>query len=125
MQGRAIERGTMTHGGDLRTDGEGAMSLMFVVARDAVDLWDQLSREFADRDVRIVLDRRRGAERADSRDRRAERRQRPDVDEELRRRGFATAYLDAPSPRRVTAGARATRPRRRAALVAPPGIRSR
>ena len=101
------------------------MSLTFVVARDGVDLWDQLSREFAGTDVRIVLDRRRGDEQVDGRARRAERRQRPDVDEELRRRGFATVYLDAPSPRRVTGGARATRSRRRVARVAPPGIRSR
>ena len=102
------------------------MALMFVVARDAVDLWDQLSREFAGGDVRVLLDRRRDGYAAAAVYGRADRRCRPDVDEELRRRGFAAVSADTPSSRRVTAPvARAPRARRRATPAAPPGIRSR
>jgi hypothetical protein len=101
------------------------MTLMFVVARDAVDLWDQLSHEFAGRGVRIVLDRRRGDEAPGNGHGRPERRRRPDVDAELRRRGFATVSLDELPYRRLTAGARAPRADSHAALGAPPGIRSR
>jgi hypothetical protein len=71
-------------------------SVLMIVARDHADLYERLRREFDnDRTVSVVLDRRFGERRrvslAVSADqRRAERRQR-DVDEDLRRLGWATA----------------------------------
>jgi hypothetical protein len=73
--------------------------LLFLVARDQPDLWDQLNKEFSGRDVAVVVDRRRGerrrneAESADNR-RQSERRERAEVDREVRSRGFSVIRLD-------------------------------
>ena len=72
--------------------------LLFLVARDQTDLWDQLSKEFSGRDVSVVVDRRRGERRRDgqpeaSERRRTDRRSKPDVDYEVRSRGFSVIHL--------------------------------
>ena len=72
--------------------------LLFLVARDQTDLWDQLSKEFSGRDVSVVVDRRRGERRRDAQSeaserRRTERRSKPDVDHEVRSRGFSVIHL--------------------------------
>lgn len=71
-------------------------SVLMIVARDRADLYERLRQEFAnDRAVAIVLDRRYGQRRQASmavtpEQRRAERRRR-DIENDLRRLGWATA----------------------------------
>lgn len=90
--------------------------LLFLVARDQPDLWDQLSKEFSSKDVSVVVDRRRAERRrspqgeADER-RQTDRRAQPDVDREVRARGFSVISLEpglargerSPSPGNPTA----------------------
>lgn len=73
--------------------------LLFLVARDQPDLWDQLNKEFSRDDVAVVVDRRRGerrrAEHSEVDDRRnADRRSRADVDQEVQARGFSVIRLE-------------------------------
>ena len=73
--------------------------LLFLVARDQPDLWDQLNKEFAREDVAVVVDRRRGerrrTEHTNGDDRRnAERRARAEVDQEVQSRGFSVIRLE-------------------------------
>lgn len=73
--------------------------LLFLVARDQPDLWDQLSKEFSARDVAVVVDRRRGERRqgepaSDDKRRQSDRRARAEVDREVRSRGFSVIRLD-------------------------------
>ena len=78
--------------------------LLFLVARDQPDLWDQLNKEFSGRDVAVVVDRRRGERRraeassADNR-RQTERRESAEVDREVRSRGFSVIRLDGAAHR--------------------------
>jgi hypothetical protein len=78
--------------------------LLFLVARDQPDLWDQLNKEFSGRDVAVVVDRRRGERRraegssADNR-RQSERRESAEVDREVRSRGFSVIRLDGAAQR--------------------------
>jgi hypothetical protein len=71
-------------------------SVLMIVARDRDDLYERLRKEFAnERAVAVVLDRRLGQRRRASltvteEQRRAERRRR-DIDNDLRRLGWATA----------------------------------
>jgi hypothetical protein len=88
--------------------------LLFLVARDQPDLWDQLNKEFAREDVAVVVDRRRGerrrAEHAESDNRRnAERRSRADIDQEVLARGFSVIRLEPDQPRRREGNPRAVR----------------
>jgi hypothetical protein len=70
-------------------------SVLMIVARDRADLYDRLRQEFAnDRAVAVVLDRRYGQRRqacvaVTAEQRQAERRHR-DIDDDLRRLGWAT-----------------------------------
>lgn len=70
-------------------------SHIFIVAWNRPDLWDYWKRWFSGVDnVEVILDRRRGerrqpSEASDPERRQDERRQRPDIDEELRNIGFA------------------------------------
>lgn len=70
-------------------------SVLMIVARERADLYERLSREFAnDHAIAVVLDRRYGQRRracaaATPEQRHAERRQR-DIDDDLRRLGWAT-----------------------------------
>jgi hypothetical protein len=73
--------------------------LLFLVARDQPDLWDQLNKEFSGQDVSVVVDRRRAERRraaaADNPERRrSDRRSRTEVDREVRVRGFSVIPLD-------------------------------
>jgi len=73
--------------------------LLFLVARDQPDLWDQLSKEFSSKDVAVVVDRRRGdrrraAQSSDANRRQSDRRSRDEVDREVRSRGFSVIRLD-------------------------------
>lgn len=73
--------------------------LLFLVARDQPDLWDQLSKEFSGRDVAVVVDRRRGERRRQEGDagaerRHSDRRSREDIDREVRSRGFSVIRLE-------------------------------
>lgn len=88
--------------------------LLFLVARDQPDLWDQLNKEFAHGDVSVVVDRRRGdrrrEEHGDGDDRRnADRRARADVDLEVKARGFSVIRLESEDPMRPQGDPRATR----------------
>jgi len=71
-------------------------AILMIVARDRPDLYDRLTREFGrDRAVAVVLDRRFGQRRrtevaVTTEQRRAERRRR-DIEDDLRRLGWATA----------------------------------
>ena len=73
--------------------------LLFLVARDQPDLWDQLNKEFSREDVSVVVDRRRGERRraeatgGDER-RQSDRRARADIDEEVQARGFYVIRLE-------------------------------
>ena len=73
--------------------------LLFLVARDQPDLWDQLNKEFAREDVSVLVDRRRGERRraqhvkAENR-RNADRRSRADVDQEVQARGFSVIRIE-------------------------------
>lgn len=73
--------------------------LLFLVAKDQPDLWDQLSKEFSGQDVSVVVDRRRAerrraaeASRVDRR--RDQRRSRSDVDRDVLSRGFSVIRRD-------------------------------
>ena len=88
--------------------------LLFLVARDQPDLWDQLNKEFACEDVSVVVDRRRGdrrrAERGKPDNRRsADRRSRADVDREVQARGFSVIRLEPAERVRREGGPRAVR----------------
>ena len=70
-------------------------AILMIVARDRPDLYDRLRQEFGrDRAVAVVLDRRFGqrrrAEVAISDEHRQAERRRRDIDEDLRRLGWAT-----------------------------------
>jgi hypothetical protein len=67
---------------------------IFVVARDRPDLYKYLSQTFADADnVQVILDRRSGDRRdageSDAAQREADRRARPNVEQDLRSVGYA------------------------------------
>jgi hypothetical protein len=64
---------------------------IFVVARDRPDLYRYLSQTFAEADnVQVILDRRSADETEGERERhQAERRARPNVDQDLRSVGYA------------------------------------
>lgn len=70
-------------------------SHLFIVAWNRPDLWDYWKRWFSGvENVEVILDRRRGERRQAARAfeperRRAERRSRPDIEDELRTGGFA------------------------------------
>ena len=73
--------------------------LLFLVAKDQPDLWDQFSKEFSGKDVSVVVDRRSTerrhraeACRIDRRHR--ERRGRAEVDREVRSRGFSVISVE-------------------------------
>jgi hypothetical protein len=73
--------------------------LLFLVARDQPDLWDQLNKEFSREDVAVVVDRRRGerrrAEPANGDNRRhTDRRARAEIDKEVQSRGFSVIRLE-------------------------------
>lgn len=71
---------------------------MFIVSRDHPEILESLRRAVAgERGVEVFFDRRL-PDQAPSRDRR-ERRVGPDIDAELKERGFAVVHL-APSPTR-------------------------
>lgn len=88
--------------------------LLFLVARDQPDLWDQLNKEFGREDVSVLVDRRRGERRraehdnADNR-RAADRRSRADVDEEVHARGFSVIRLERAEMLRRQGNPRAVR----------------
>ena len=71
-------------------------SVLMIVARDRTELYERLRQEFAnDRAVAVVMDRRYGQRRRATvavtpEQRRAERRRR-DIEDDLRRLGWATA----------------------------------
>ena len=73
---------------------------LFIVARDRSDLYRYLSQTFADAEnVEVIFDRRSAERRelptaANPERRRRERRQRPQVEEELRTVGYAYLVLD-------------------------------
>jgi len=73
---------------------------LFIVARERSDLYRYLSQIFADADnVEIIADRRAAERReiftpATPERRRRERRNRPTVDEDLRREGYSFLVLD-------------------------------
>jgi hypothetical protein len=73
---------------------------LFIVSRDRADLYRYLSQTFADvKDVEVVWDRRAGERRRDTATstpdrRRAERRTRPSVEEDLKKVGYAFIALD-------------------------------
>ena len=71
-------------------------AILMIVARDRPDLYDRLRKEFGrDRAVAVVLDRRfterRQAETAVTEEHRQAERRRRDIDDDLRRLGWATA----------------------------------
>jgi hypothetical protein len=69
--------------------------MLFIVARDHLQLYESLRREFArEHDVQVVLDRRRGerrgrAVRLPGERRRTDRRERSEVEQDLRVLGWA------------------------------------
>ena len=74
---------------------------IFIVARDRPDLYRYLSQTFSDAEnVQVIWDRRTGERRAaavaphDPERRRADRRRRPTVDQELRNVGYAFITID-------------------------------
>lgn len=73
--------------------------LLFLVARDQPDLWDQLNKEFSSNDVAVVVDRRirerrRGEQANEEERRRLDRRSREEIDREVRSRGFSVIRLE-------------------------------
>jgi hypothetical protein len=73
--------------------------LLFLVAKDQPDLWDQLSKEFSGKDVSVVVDRRRSERRRLAAARREERRQQQrrshtDIDREVSARGFSVIRIE-------------------------------
>jgi hypothetical protein len=88
--------------------------LLFLVARDQPDLWDQLNKEFSREDVAVVVDRRRGerrrGEQAASDNRRgSDRRSHEEIDREVESRGFSVIRLDAEELARREGNPRAVR----------------
>ena len=74
---------------------------IFIVARDRPDLYRYLSQTFSDAEnVQVIRDRRTGERRVtavvphDPERRRADRRRRPAVDQELRNVGYAFITID-------------------------------
>ncbi len=74
---------------------------IFIVARDRPDLYRYLSQTFSDAEnVQVIWDRRAGERRAaavvshEPERRRADRRRRPTVDQELRNVGYAFITID-------------------------------
>ena len=70
---------------------------LFIVARDQPDLWHHLKRDFAEEEVQVILDRRRGdrrqrVEAQEPERRRADRRRQPSVDNNLRYRSFVIVH---------------------------------
>ena len=83
-----------------RAKGERRMDrLLFLVARDQPDLWDQLNKEFSSNDVAVVVDRRirerrRGEQSNEEERRQLDRRSREEIDREVRSRGFSVIRLE-------------------------------
>ncbi len=70
---------------------------LFIVARDQPDLWDRLRKDFAeDKEVHVILDRRRGERRQrvqpPTRERRWDYRRRASIDTDLRYRSFVIIH---------------------------------
>ena len=70
---------------------------LFIVARGQPDLWDHLRKDFAeDKEVRVILDRRRGERRQrvqpPKRERRWDYRRRATIDTDLRYRSFVIIH---------------------------------
>lgn len=71
---------------------------LFVVSQEQPELRDYLTGWFAGiPDVDVILDRRRAQHGEQDVSREPERRQRPGVDEEIRKTGFAIVSSEAPS----------------------------
>lgn len=70
---------------------------LFIVARDQADLWDHLRKDFADdKEVRVILDRRRGERRQRAQphegQRRRDDRRRASIGTDLRYRSFVIIH---------------------------------
>jgi len=78
--------------------GREMVRLRFIVARDQLDLWHHLKRDFAqDEEVEVILDRRRGERRQrvqirEPQRRRADRRRRSGIDKDLGYRSFVIIH---------------------------------
>lgn len=70
---------------------------LFIVARGQPDLWHHLKQDFAEEEVQVILDRRRGdrrqrVEAQEPERRRADRRRQPSIDNNLSYRSFVIVH---------------------------------